>query len=66
MAFCQSSQLRGPPRLKLVVDKWCSARLPIDSEASPGVSDPVTSLEDVPPPPLLGINIPASRTLVIL
>jgi hypothetical protein len=60
---CHSSQLRGPPLLKLGVDIWYSARLPIGSEASPRAPDPGTSLEGVLPPSLLEGDMPASKTL---
>jgi hypothetical protein len=58
-----SSQLRGPPLLKLGVDIWYSARLPIGSEASPHAPDLGTSLGGVSLPSLLEGDMPASKTL---
>jgi hypothetical protein len=62
---CHSSQLCGLPLLKLGVNIWYSARLPIGSEASPRASDPGTPLRGVLPPPLLEGDMPASKTLEI-
>jgi hypothetical protein len=62
---CHSSQLRGPPLLKLGVDIWYSARPPVGSDASPHAPDLETSLGSVSLPSLLEGDMPASKTLEI-
>ena len=53
-------------RLKLGVDSWYCARLPIGSEVFSGLSDPWSTLEGVPPSPSLEDDMPASKALETL
>jgi hypothetical protein len=58
VVLCHSSHPCVPLCLKLGVENWYSARLPISCEASPRSSDPGTLLEGVPPPPSLEVTFP--------
>ncbi len=53
-------------RLKLGVDSWYCARLPIGSEVFSGLLDPRSTLEGVPPSPSLEDDMSASKALETL